>query len=71
MKTRYFVRRDSNGELAGVYKSEWALGQLTAEFYWDFGTSEWNKDTKDIFSWNHFGDTELEEVTEQAALALI
>lgn len=70
MKTKYFVRKDPDGTPSVLYKSEWALGQLTAEFYWDTASGEWAS-SKDISYWNHFGDVELEEVSEQEALALI
>lgn len=70
MKTKYFVRKDPDGTPASVYKSEWALGVLVSEDYWDTETGSWKR-TKAISYWNHFGDTEVEEVSEQAALALI
>ena len=71
MKTKYFVRRDPDGTPSVLYKSEWALGQLTAEFYYDTAAGDWAP-SKDISYWNHFGDVEIEEIdAAQAALLLV
>lgn len=63
MKTRYFTLVDRDGAAAALYKTEWSRGALVSEKYWDTSSASWQP-SKDIFKWNHFGDTEIEEISE-------
>lgn len=63
MKTRYFILQDRDGSPAAVYRSEWAQGALVSENFWDTDSDSWQP-SQVISKWNHFGDTEIEEISE-------
>ena len=64
MKTRYFVIRDRVGTLGALFKSEWEDSRVISEAYWDYPKGTWEP-SKVINKWNHFGDTDIDEITEQ------
>lgn len=64
MKTRYFVIRDRDGTLGALFKSEWEDSRVISEAYWDYPKGTWEP-SKVINKWNHFGDTDIDEITEQ------
>ena len=64
MNTRYFVLQDRDGTVGALFKSEWEYGRVVSEASWDYAKGSWET-SKAINKWNHFGDTEIEELTEQ------
>ena len=63
MKTRYFILQDRDGTVGALYKSEWENGRVFSEAYWDYPKCSWEP-SKVINKWNHFGDAEIEEISE-------
>ena len=63
MKTRYFVIRDRDGTLGALFKSEWEDGRVISEAYWDYPKGTWEP-SKVINKWNHFGDTDIDEIQD-------
>ena len=70
MGIKWFARRDWEGKVISVFKSEWDGDTLSSESVWSRADKEWSP-TNAVSYWFFNGDNTIEPITDAEAGKLL